>query len=177
MSEARLIHSLNVEREARALAEHWGIDAERAALAGLLHDCAKGLSLAQMQGLALAGNLWLDKETWDSRTLIHAPVGAYLAGCDWGVDDPEILDAIRWHTTGRPGMSVLEKIIYLADMTEPARAPFGSLQAIRAAVWDDLDRAMLLALRDSVAYVRKSNHSLHTHTLEALRWFEKQQEK
>lgn len=175
MSEARLIHSLNVEQEARALAEHWRIDTERAALAGLLHDCAKGLSLAQMQGLALAGSLWLDKETWDSRTLIHAPVGAYLARQDYGANDPEILDAIRWHTTGRPGMSVLEKIIYLTDMTEPARAPFGSLQAIRAVVWDDLDKAMLLALRDCVAYVHKSNHPLHTHTLDALRWFEGRQ--
>jgi len=175
MSEGRLIHSLNVEQEARSLAEHWGIDTERAALAGLLHDCAKGLSLSQMQELALTGGLWLDKDTWDSRALIHAPVGAYLAQCDFGVNDAEILEAIRWHTTGRPGMSALEMIIYLADITEPARPPFGSLQAIRNAVREDLKGAMLLALRDSVAYVHKSNSPLHTHTLDALRWFEEKQ--
>ena len=172
MSGARFAHSLHVEGEARALAEHWGIDVERAACAGLLHDCAKGLPLQRMQELALAGGLLLDKVTWDSRTLLHAPVGAYLAQRDYGVHDAEILSAIRWHTTGRPGMTELEKIIYLADMIEPGRAPFGSLLAIRAAVWEDLDEAMLLALRDSVAYVQRGRDPMHPDTLRALRWFE-----
>jgi len=172
MSAARLAHSLNVEREARALAAHWRVDAERAARAGLLHDCAKGLSLTRMQELVLAGGLRLDKETWDSRALLHAPVGAYLARLAHGENDPEILEAIRWHTTGRPGMTALEKIIYLADMIEPDRAPCDALPAIRALVWEDLDRAMLLALRGSAAYVRQSRCPLHADTLEALRWFE-----
>jgi len=164
-----------VEKEARALAERWRADVERAACAGLLHDCAKGLPLRRMQELALAGGLRLDKATWDSRALMHAPVGAYLARRDYGVDDPEVLDAIRWHTTGRPGMGALEQIIYLADVIEPGREPFEALPAIRAAVWESLDRAMLLALRDSVAYVQRGRGPLHPDTLAALHWFEKRQ--
>jgi len=175
MSAARLVHSLHVEKEARALAAHWHIDVERAMCAGLLHDCAKGLPLRRMQELALAGGLRLDKQTWDSRALMHAPVGAYLAQRDYGVEDPETLDAIRWHTTGRPCMTMLDKIIYLADVTEPGRAPFDTLPAIRSVIWDDLDHAMLLALRESAAYVQKSRDTMHTDTLDALRWFEDQQ--
>jgi len=161
-----------VEELARALAARWGADAERASRAGLVHDCAKGLSLAQMKGLALAGGLRPDRGMRDSRALLHAPVGAYLARRDYGVDDPAMLDAIRWHTTGRASMAVLEKIIYLADMIEPGRPAFEGLAVLRAAVWDDLDAAMLLALRGTAEYVKKRRNPLHSDTLEALRWLE-----
>jgi predicted HD superfamily hydrolase involved in NAD metabolism len=161
-----------VESVAFDLAAHWGADVKRAARAGLLHDCAKGLSLEALQRLVIEGNLRLDKDVWDSRALLHAPVGAYLARRDHGETDSQVLDAIRWHTTGRPGMSAQEAIIYLADMIEPGRGDLDDLPAIRALAWTDLDAAMRLALRSTVAYIERKRRAVHADTLDALHWYE-----
>ncbi len=172
MPEQRYVHTLNVEREALALAERWQVDGDQAMRAGLLHDCAKGLTLAQMQALVVEGGLRMDKEMWESRALLHAPVGAYLAQRDFDIEDTEVLDAIRWHTTGHAHMTTLEQIIYIADMVEPARQPFAALESIRECMGTDLREAMRLALRSTVEYIENRKCALYVDTLRALAWFE-----
>ncbi len=125
-----------------------------------------------MQRLAIEAELTADKVMWQSRALLHAPVGAYLARRDYGLSDPAALDAIRWHTTGRANMSILEQVIYLADMIEPGRKDFEGLGAIRDAARHSLGKAMRLSLLDTIAYVQEGNKGIHPATLEALRWFE-----
>lgn len=174
MSAARLEHSLRVEAEALVMAARWGVEAELAVRAALLHDCAKGFDLPTLQRCVLEGELRVDKQMWDSRALLHAPVGAYVARRDYGEQDARVLDAIRWHTTGRANMSALEKIIYLADMIEPGRAMFAELPAIRAATRVDLDEAMRLALGSTVAYIKGKRRPVHGDTVEALRWYQAQ---
>ena len=160
-----------MERLARELALHWALDAAQAEAAGLLHDCAKGMSLSHMHCAALAGGLCIDKATWDSQALLHAPVGAYVAERDYALHDAAALDAIRWHTTGRARMARLEQVIYLADMVEPGRKPFPQMQAICDAMWTDLDQAMCIALDCAAAYVKKREQALYPVTEEALRWY------
>lgn len=166
----RYAHTLGVEETARTMALRFGEDEERAALAGLLHDCAKCLSLGQM--VKAAKGVPLDPMMKESKALMHAVAGMCLAESVYGVSDPAVLSAIRWHTTGRSGMTRLEKIIYLADMIEPNRKPYEGLEEIRALCAEDLDAAMHRALAMSLEHVRRQGKSLHPDTLAALRDYE-----
>jgi predicted HD superfamily hydrolase involved in NAD metabolism len=166
------MHSLQVERVAKALAQRHGLDVCAAGAAGLVHDCAKGLSLSQLRQTARAGGLQVDEEMWASKALMHAPVGAYLARRDYGVTGETALAAVRWHTTGRPGMSALEQVVFLADMIEPGRKAFPGLADITRAAETDLAQAMCLALRGTVAYIRARGQALYAVTQATLDWFE-----
>lgn len=156
------------------LARHWGEDADKAARAGLLHDCAKELGLAEMRRLVLAAGEAVDSAMWDSPALLHAPASAYLAKRDYGIDDAAALDAIRWHTTGRAGMGRMEMIVYLADMLEPGRPAFAQREEIRAQASKDLHEAMRLALRSTVAFILRKGRPVHIATQQALQWLEQE---
>ena len=104
----------------------------------------------------------------DSRALLHAAAGMAAAQEKFSVTDPQVLSAIRWHTTGKPGMSRLDQIIYLADMIEPGRKDFPGLDLIRRTAWHDLDQAMLIAARRTVAYVKGRGMPLNPRTVELL---------
>ena len=104
----------------------------------------------------------------ESRALLHAAAGVVLAKKHFGVEDPQVLSAIRWHTTGKQGMSLLDRIIYLADMIEPGRRPFPGLEEIRSAACTDPDRAMRIAAVRTVGYVRSRGMPLNERTLELL---------
>lgn len=166
----RYIHTLGVEETARQMALLFGEDAQKAALAGLLHDCAKCMTLTQM--VKAAKGVPLDPVMKDSKALMHAVAGMCVARNVYGVDDEEVLGAIRWHTTGHAGMTRLEKIIYLADMIEPSRKPYPGLEEIRALCWKDLDLAMHTALSMSLEHVVSQGKTLHPDTLAALREYE-----
>ena len=129
----RYTHTLGVEETARQMALLFGEDPQKAALAGLLHDCAKCMTLTQM--VKAAKGVPLDPVMKESKALMHAVAGMCVAKNVYGVDDPDVLGAIRWHTTGHAGMTRLEKIIYLADMIEPSRKPYPGLEEIRALCW------------------------------------------
>ena len=132
----------------------YGADLEKALTAGLLHDCAKGRGVKEQIRYCEKHGILLTEAELAMPALIHAKLGAYLAEKDYGITDPEILDAITYHTTGRPDMSLLEKIIYIADYIEPNRriirdwrrsaascsgtstARSGSLRTGRSAIWN-----------------------------------------
>ena len=170
LDRQRFEHTLGVEQTARQMARVFGEDAEKAALAGLLHDCAKCMPLSQM--IKAARRADVDPVMKESKALMHAVAGRCVAQDVYGVQDEDVLGAIRWHTTGRAGMTRLEKIIYLADVIEPNRKPYPGLEDLRALCMQDLDSAMHAALRQSLEHVREQGKTLHPDTLAALADYE-----
>lgn len=172
LDRQRYEHTLGVEETAREMARIFGVDEEQAALAGLLHDCAKCMPLAQMTKAARHEDV--DDVMKTSKALMHAVAGRCIAEDVYNVKDEEVLSAIRWHTTGRAQMTPLEKIIYLADMIEPTRKSFDGLEELRVLCRTDLDAAMHRALSMSLEHVREQGKTLHPDTLAALRTYEPQ---
>lgn len=170
LDRQRFEHTLGVEQTARQMARVFGEDEEKAALAGLLHDCAKCMPLSQM--IKAARRADVDPVMKESKALMHAVAGRCVAQDVYGVQDEDVLGAIRWHTTGRAGMTRLEKIIYLADVIEPNRKPYPGLEDLRALCMQDLDGAMHTALRMSLEHVREQGKTLHPDTLAALADYE-----
>ena len=170
LDEQRFLHTLGVMKTAREMAKRFGEDEDKAELAGLLHDCAKCMTLPQM--LKAAKGAPVDPLMCESKALLHALAGCCMARDVYGVEDEDVLQAIRWHTTGRAGMSRLEKIIYLADVIEPGRRTYPGLEALRVLCRQDLELAMHQALRMSVDHVREQGKPLHPDTLAALEGYE-----
>ena len=153
----RMEHTAYVTETAISLAERFGVDPKKARLAALLHDCAKHLPDEQLLAFA-------DTEP-PMKPILHAAAGAVYAKEAYGVSDPEVLNAIRLHTTGDANMTPLEKIIYLADMIEPSRS-FDGVDDIRNA--DTLDEMMRLALSRSIWYIKEKGNPIHPATIRAL---------
>ncbi len=158
LSEKRYIHSLGVADEAKRLAKIYGADETKAYIAGLLHDCAKEtdepIKRCRDLGVELDDIMKLNKG------LIHGPLGAEIARLDFEIDDGEIMGAIRWHTVGKAGMTLLEKIIYIADMTERNRG-FDGVGELRKTVDGDLDEAILLSISQTLALQEKRRSNIH----------------
>ena len=170
----RVAHVWGCEHEARRLAERWGADADLAAEAGILHDITKKFELSEQLLLSEKYGIINDTIELSNLKLLHAKTGACMARDLYGVHDA-IYQAIRWHTTGRPDMSLLEKIIYLADYIEPTR-DFEGVEPLRALAYADLDRAMLLGLEMSLDELREKGVEPHPNTADALEWYRKQGE-
>lgn len=163
LNHKRLLHSLNVMRYAMHLANKHGVSVEKAGIAGLMHDCAKCLEAHTVLHYArLAG----DPELLEP-ALAHGPAGAWLARHQFGIEDPEILRAIHYHTTGSGDMSVLDLLIYVADKVEPART-YHNLEAIREAAETDLVQAMRLCLVEVEAFLERENKPSHPYAQAAL---------
>lgn len=173
LSDKRLVHSLLVAHTARKLARIHGVNENRAALAGLLHDCAKCLPLSAMQHIARENRLLLDKETLQSGNLLHGPVGAVVAEKEYGITDPIILSSIRCHTTGKVGMLPLDMIVYLADKIEPSRRTYPVLEEVRNLAQKDLAAAMLHSLKSTLEYVRSQNTEPHPLTQQVADWLQR----
>lgn len=156
MNPRRFKHTLGVRQEAVRLAEIHGVPLQKAALAGLLHDCAKGMPQAQMAQIARENHLISDEEMFSSGAMMHGPVGAYVAKTKFGVQDEDVLHAIRSHTIGRPGMTMLELCIFVADATEMGREDYEGLKEIRKLAQHSLPAAALKSLRQTQAYVERS---------------------
>ena len=161
----RCAHVLGTAATAVKLAEKYGADAHRAEVAGLLHDCTKKLSMAEQLALCERYGIVLDELEKKALKLLHAKTGAALARDVFGVDD-EIYNAILWHTTGKPNMTVLEKVIYLADFIEPTR-DFSGVDTLRRTVWEDLDRGLLMGLEMTVEEMQEMGSPIHVNTLTA----------
>ena len=170
LSVKRFAHTLGVAATARNLALRHGLDADRAEMAGLLHDCAKCMPLQEMQRLAKAHRLTEDESLMESGALLHAIAGEYRAGADYGMTDPIVLSAIRHHTTGAPGMTKLDMAVWLADAIEPTRAPYPLLEELRTMAEASLERAILTSMENTLAYVRKSGKAVHPATMETINW-------
>ena len=166
LDEERYIHSLGVRDCAAMLADRYGADIEKAKLVGLLHDCAKSLPKDDMIQKIREAGYPLEQEIFQNEALMHSIAGAVVARQVFGVEDPEILSAIECHTTGKGGMSLLDKIIYLADLIEPNRT-FPGVDELRAAAMEDLNKAVLMGLRYGIERVLSTNRYLHPKTIEA----------
>ena len=167
----RFAHSLAVADTARSMAERFGENARKAETAGLIHDCAKHLSLEDMRRLVREENIsGLDNAFLESTALLHSVAGAVLARRDYGVTDPEILSAIACHNTGYPGMSRLAMCVCLADSVEPTREPYPSLEEIRALADRSLEKALLLSLERTAEYVSRRGLFLHPRTRDTIAW-------
>lgn len=153
----RFEHTLSVAYTAANLAACHGADIEHALTAGILHDCAKCLSDKKLLSICEEHHLQTSREERQKPSLLHAKVGSYLAGKKYNVEDQDILNAIRNHTTGRPNMSLLEKIVFVADYMEPGRKQAPRLEQIRRTAFTDLDGAVLMILEDTLEYLRGSD--------------------
>ena len=158
MSEERYLHSLGVEREAERLARRWGEDPEKAAVAGILHDCCKEMPLPEALQIVGQSAIIPDIDFREQPQLIHGYAAAELLG-RFGVRDREIEDAVRYHTTGRTGMSRLEKIIYLADLTEEGRH-YPDVAEMRRLADTSLDEAMLYALSYTIGKLTRRRRTI-----------------
>ncbi len=155
----RYQHTLGVAYTASALAMRYEADIEKAFIAGLLHDCAKCIPNDEKRKLCEEYQISLTETELAVPSLIHAKLGAYLAEHTYGIDDSEILDAIRTHTTGEPEMNLMQKIIFTADYIEPNRNMAPNLQEIRQLSFTDLDRAVCRILEDTLKYLNKRKDS------------------
>ena len=141
------------------LARHYGADPDQAALAALLHDTAKEMPTAEQLAL-LRAHPDLAGDTENRPTPIwHGVCAAILARTEWGVADEAVLSAVACHTAGKPGMTLLDKILFLADMTSAER-DFDGVESLRRLAFEDIDRAMLAALNESVSFVKHGGKPL-----------------
>lgn len=171
LDEDRLWHTLGVMHTAAAMAMVYHEDMEKAQLAGLLHDCAKCIPSKKKIKLCNENHIPVSSFEKEHPFLLHGKVGAWIAEEKYGVKDREILEAITWHTTGKPEMSVLEKIIYIADYIEPARDKAPRLKEIRTLAFQDLDRCMYEILKDSLEYLNTHPEDLDPTTEKAYDYY------
>ena len=172
LKPTRVPHVAGCEHEAVKLARRWGEDPGDAAEAGILHDITKKLSMEEQLKLAEKYGIVFDTFELGNVKLTHAITGAALARDLFGVSG-RVYDAIRWHTTGRPGMGLLEKIIYLADYIEPTR-DFDGVEPLRALAYEDLDAAMALGLRMSLDELKAAGIEPHPDSARALKSYGKE---
>ena len=176
----RYLHTLGVSDTAANLAYCHGADGERARLAGLLHDCAKYYSDEEMIALCDRYEIALTDIERKNPALIHGKLGACLAKKRYGVKDSEIASAIRCHTTGKPDMTLLEKILYAADYIEPERhmdcAPY-PLELVRKTCFQDLDRGVWMILTNTVTFLERSENETDPMTRETWEYYDQKMKK
>lgn len=164
LTPKRYKHSLGVSETAGMLAERFGAAADQARLAGLLHDCARDFSDEELLQAAL--RLGFDVTVLERHmpVLLHAPLGAVIAQKQYQVSDAAVCQAICLHTTGGPGMTMLDKILYLADVIEPGRN-FSGVDTLRQMAEQDLEKAVLAALDQSILYMVHKAGAIHPDTI------------
>lgn len=171
LSANRFLHTEGVMYTAAALAMAYGADIDAALTAGLLHDCAKGIPDEDKISVCEDCHLPVTAVEQRNPSLLHAKLGAYFAKVRFGVEEEEILDAITWHTTGKPDMTLLEKIVFIADYIEPGRDQAPRLSEIRQAAFRDIDRCMYLILSDTMEYLSRRPGSIDRMTQEAYDYY------
>ncbi|PKM83025.1 MAG: phosphohydrolase [Firmicutes bacterium HGW-Firmicutes-14] len=166
MSEKRFRHTLGVAETAVKLAVLYGADRDKAETAGLLHDIARDLSTDRVLEVCKKHSIVPDEVEKKVPELLHGPAGACLAKELFDVSDREILDSITFHTTGRKNMTVLDKIIFIADMTEPGR-DYPGVDLLRQESYRDLNSAVLAGLNSTILYVLGRDLLIHQASIEA----------
>lgn len=168
---SRFIHTMGVTFTATSLAERYGADMKKAETAGLLHDCAKYVPVDEMEAICKKGGIPVTPFEKGSSSLLHSKAGCVLARTKYGVTDPEILDAIRYHTTGRPDMTLLDKIVFIADYMEPGRDQAEDLDDVRTLAFEDIDQCLLRILKDTLAYLATTGEKIDPMTQETYDWY------
>lgn len=168
-SDKRRVHTYGVRDTALKLAEKYGCDMYKTEVAALLHDLYRGVGSDVLN--YHVKHLGLDKKYLNNPNLAHGPVAADMIQRDFGITDREVIDAVRYHTTGRPAMSLLDKIIYTSDATEPGRN-YPGVENLRETLKKDLDKACLLSLKKTIDFVVSEGHFLDPMTKAAEEYLE-----
>lgn len=174
LKKKRLMHTVGVRYTAQAMAMCFDEDMEKAGYAGMLHDCAKYLSDNEMLEACRRYKISITEAEKKKPSLLHAKVGQVFAREVYGITDDSILSAIRWHTTGKPAMSTLEKIIYIADYIEPNRRPLPQMEQIRNMAFTDLNKTMYMILASTLSYLEESkenNDAIDKYTIDAFDFY------
>ena len=170
LSQKRFHHSLNVADECKKLAQKYGEDPEKAYFAGLLHDICKELPGDEQKDMVLRSGLTVCREELDTRSLWHGIAGAYFVKEHFGVEDIDILNAIRFHTVGRAGMTRLEEIVYIGDLISADR-DYKDVDKVRKIAYQSLDAAMLGGVQYSIKSVIKKGGVIPPCTVEAYNFY------
>lgn len=169
--ESRVTHVLGVEQMAIALAQTHQLDVARAAQAGLMHDLAKYFKPKRLLEMATAERLVLDPVDEANPHLLHAEVSAIVARDEFKVEDTDILAAIADHTLGRPGMSELSCVVFLADTLEPGRGDTPELNTLRQVSHHNLYKAVWMTCDYTVRYLLETRRLIHPRALQTRNWF------
>jgi predicted HD superfamily hydrolase involved in NAD metabolism len=162
LTEHRYQHTIGVMETAILLAKRFGADEKKAEIAAIFHDYAKFRPKEEMKEIITTQGLPQNLLEYNSE-LWHAPAGAYLVEKEVGITDLEVLDAIRYHTSGRVGMTLLEKVIYLADYMEPGRH-FPGVEEVRELAQDNLQRALVKSVQNTIIFLLKKNQKVYPDT-------------
>lgn len=176
LKKGRYIHTRGVMYTAASIAMCYGDDIESAMLAGLLHDCGKFCSEEEQISLCQKYKIELTPNELEVPAMIHAKLGAYLAKNEYQIADENICSAILYHTTGRPDMTMLEKIIFLADYIEPGRKQIPGLDEIRAATFKDIDKAVCLCAENTLKYLNSIQRPIDPMTQKTYEFYKKDSE-
>ena len=171
LAYGRFVHTLDVAATAANLAMCYGADLDKAETAGLLHDCAKCMSLGKMLKVCDKAGTDLSEFERNSVSLLHSKAGAVLAESRYGVRDEDTLNAIRFHTTGRPGMSLLEKIVFVADYIEPGRDSAPNLPQVRKLAYENIDDCVLQILKDTLRYLATTGSAVDPMTQKTYEYY------
>ena len=167
----RYEHTKGVMYTAGCLAMAYVYDMQKAMLAGLLHDCAKCIPNKKKLKMCSQHHISVSEFEQEHPFLLHAKLGAYVAKAKYDVTDENILSAITWHTTGKPEMTLLEKIVYIADYIEPKRDKAPNLAIVRKLAFQDLDECMYKILGDTLAYLEENPKDIDNATKDAFLYY------
>lgn len=170
LTPERYVHSLGVASESVRLAGIYGADVRKAYIAGLLHDCAKNLTAEEIKIKCEDLDPEIDEYEKSQPGLLHAKIGAEFVKSEFGINDEEICRAIRWHTIGRPDMTLLEKIIFTADMTEPNRN-YEGVERVRKAVSYNIDTAVLECVKITIKFNSDRGRLIHPNAYKIMEHF------
>jgi predicted HD superfamily hydrolase involved in NAD metabolism len=163
LSKFRYEHTKRVLKAALELAELYNADFKKVKKAAVLHDIAKNLGIDQIKNILYKSNWEIDQLEWSLSSVLHAPAGAEIAKIEFGIDDYEILEAIRYHTLGHPDMGLTAQIIYAADFIEDGRS-FEGLKEIQKVVKKDLVEGIYIISTNSIQYQLKLDNPIHSYT-------------
>lgn len=167
----RYEHTLGVAYTAACMAMRYDCDIQKAYIAGLLHDCAKCMTHEERLTYCKKHDIPVTEIEKQNPSLLHAKVGAGLCATKYGIEDSEIVNAIKYHTTGRPGMTLLEKIIFIADYLEPHRNEADDLPLVRKQVFEDMDLALRTILSDTLIYLQKGDKKIDPMTFQTYQYY------
>ena len=171
LDSKRYEHTLGVAYTAAALAMRYDYDIMKAFEAGLLHDCAKCMTHEERLNYCKKNNLEVTEIEKKNPSLLHAKVGADLSNRKYGIIDEDICNAVRFHTTGRPDMTLLEKIIFIADYLEPHRCEAEDLPIVRKQVFVDIDSALRTILSDTLVFLEKTGNEIDPMTVKTYEYY------
>lgn len=177
LDRPRYEHTLGVMYTAGSMAMCHNVDIDRAMTAGILHDCAKCIPDDKKIRLCSKYHLNISDAEYANPSLIHAKLGAFMAAHKYHIDDKEVVEAIACHTTGKPHMNTLDKIIYIADYIEPGRCEAPNLTRIRQLAFENLDECLYRILTDSLDYLAKKDAVLDPMTKKTFEYYKRKLKK